>query len=54
MKRDYSTLKTLGWQPYFAQQVSEEERTEMPPVRVTEVHRSSLRVIGDDLDTTIP
>lgn len=49
-----STLETMGWQPHFAQQISADEMAETPPVRVVEVHRSSLRVIGNDIDETIP
>ena len=47
-------LKSLGWQPFFAQQISIEEMAETPPVRVTEVHRSGLRVLGDGIDMMVP
>ena len=53
-ERPLSTLQALGWQPYFAQQISIDELSKMPPVRITEVHRSGLRVVGDDIDTSIP
>lgn len=53
-KRKLSTLETLGWQPFFAQQISVEEMDETPPARVTEVHRSGLHILGDGIDTTIP
>lgn len=43
----------LGWQPFFAQQISAEDLVERPPVRVTEVHRSALQVIGDGIDRSI-
>lgn len=49
-----SPLQTLGWQPHFAQQISVDELTERPPVRVVEVHRNALHVVGDGIDTTIP
>lgn len=49
-----STLETLGWQAFFAQQLSSEELAGTPPVRVVEVHRNALHVIGDDIDDTIP
>lgn len=49
-----STLETLGWQPFFAQQISMEEMDETPPARVTEVHRNGLHIVGDGIDTTIP
>ena len=49
-----TTLETLGWQPYFAQQTSVDEMTETPPVRVIEVHRNGLHAVGDGVDTIIP
>ncbi|WP_299829919.1 ribosome small subunit-dependent GTPase A [uncultured Roseobacter sp.] len=53
-KRPLSTRDSLGWQPFFAQQISIEELTETPPVRVIEVHRNGLHVVGDGVDTTLP
>jgi len=47
-------LETLGWGPFFAQQIGVEALTETPPVRVVEVHRTGLHVIGDGIDRTIP
>jgi ribosome biogenesis GTPase len=49
-----SALAALGWQPFFAQQTSVEDLAEMPPVRIVEVHRNALHVLGDGIDTTIP
>lgn len=49
-----STLQTFGWQSFFAQQISVDELTAMPPARVIEVHRSGLHVLGDDIDETVP
>lgn len=49
-----STLQSLGWQPFFSQQISAEALVETPPVRVTQVHRSGLRVIGDGIETKLP
>ncbi|MEP4981613.1 ribosome small subunit-dependent GTPase A [Ascidiaceihabitans sp.] len=49
-----STLDTLGWQPFFSQQLSIDDMTNTPPVRVTEVHRTVMRVIGQGIDKTIP
>ncbi|SOE15120.1 ribosome biogenesis GTPase [Hoeflea halophila] len=49
-----SRLTSLGWQPFFASQISIDELTETPPVRVTEVHRSGLRVLGYDVDMMVP
>lgn len=53
-QKKLSKIQTLGWQPFFAQQISVEELTETPPVRVTEVHRSGLCVLGDGIDEMIP
>jgi len=47
-------LIMLGWQPFFAQQISTDDMDETPPVRVTEVHRSGLRVLGDEIDMMVP
>lgn len=48
--RRRSPLETYGWQPFFAQQTDIEELIQTPPVRVIEVHRNGLHVIGDDID----
>lgn len=53
-ERPPSPIETLGWQPFFAQQISVDELAETPPVRVVEVHRNALHIMGDDIDTTIP
>ena len=53
-KRNLSTLEALGWQPFFAQQISVEELEDTAPVRVTEVHRSGLHALGDGIEATIP
>lgn len=53
-KRTLSTIETLGWQPWFAQQISVDEMTDTPPARVTEVHRNGLHLVGDEVDTLIP
>jgi ribosome biogenesis GTPase len=47
-------LKSLGWQNFFGQQIDINELATTPPVRVTEVHRSGLRVLGDGVDMTVP
>ncbi|MEP3048435.1 MAG: ribosome small subunit-dependent GTPase A [Roseibium sp.] len=52
--RARSHLQSLGWQPFFAQQTSIDAMTITPPVRVVEVHRNGLHVLGDQIDTTIP
>ncbi len=53
-RRKPSTLETLGWQPFFAQQISVGELEDTPPVRVTEVHRSGLHALGEGIEITIP
>lgn len=52
-KRNLSKLDTLGWQPFFAQQTSIEQLAETPPVRVVEVHRNGLHIVGQEIDQTI-
>ena len=49
-----SLLQALGWQPVFAQQISVDDLTSTPPVRVVEVHRNGLHVLGEAIDTTLP
>ena len=49
-----SALQTLGWQPFFADQIDAETLAATPPVRITQVHRRKLHVLGDGVDTTIP
>ncbi len=49
-----SPLAALGWRPFFANQVDADELLAHPPVRVTEVHRSSIHVVGDGIDQSLP
>lgn len=49
-----STTRLLGWQTFFSQQVSMDQIAESPPVRVVEVHRNGLHVLGDNIDMIIP
>lgn len=44
----------LGWQAFFAQQISADELVQTPPARIVEVHRKTLHVIGDEVDEIIP
>ena len=53
-RTNLSPLQALGWQPFFAQQISVDELTTTPPVRVVEVHRNGLHVLGDSVDTVLP
>ena len=47
-------LKTLGWNKYFKDQVMSTDISETPPVRITQVHRSKLHVVGVNIDLKIP
>ena len=47
-------LEQLGWQNFFARQISIEELSATPPVRVVEVHRTGLHVLGEAVDTLLP
>ena len=49
-----ATLEALGWNPFFAGQISAEALSDRPPVRVVAVHRSGLQVVGLGSDETIP
>ena len=49
-----SPLQALGWQPFFAQQISVDDLNTTPPVRVVEVHRNGLHVLGDSIDMILP
>lgn len=53
-KRHLSQSEALGWQPFFAQQISVDVLLDTPPVRIVEVHRDRLHVVGDGIDQTIP
>ncbi|WP_417436395.1 ribosome small subunit-dependent GTPase A [Hoeflea sp.] len=53
-KPQVTRLESLGWQNFFARQISVDELAGTPPVRVTEVHRSGLRVLGDGIDMMVP
>ncbi len=53
-QKDRSPLDRLGWQPFFASQCTAETLTRTPPVRVVEVHRNGLHVLGDGIDAMIP
>lgn len=53
-KCEISALQALGWQPFFAQQTDLGALEQTPPVRVVEVHRSGLQVLGDGIDALVP
>ena len=44
----------MGWQGFFAQQTDIDALQSTPPVRVVEVHRNGLHVLGDGIDTVVP
>lgn len=49
-----SRLQRLGWRGFFAQQMEADELSRAAPVRVSEVHRNGLHVLGETIDTTLP
>lgn len=53
-KHEPSALDRLGWTPFFGQQTDVDAAADTPPVRVVEVHRTGLHVLGESLDTLIP
>jgi ribosome biogenesis GTPase len=48
------TLEQLGWNRFFSEQVSAEERRDCEPVRVMSVHRGRVTVSGEGLEDSIP
>ncbi|MFC3615365.1 ribosome small subunit-dependent GTPase A [Lutimaribacter marinistellae] len=53
-RTNLNPLQALGWQPFFAQQISVDELTATPPARVVEVHRNGLHVLGYSVDAMLP
>ncbi len=49
-----SALGRLGWRSFFAQQVDADALAATPPVRVVEVNRTGLRVLGDGIEAEVP
>lgn len=47
-------LERLGWQNFFAQQVSVEDLARTPPARVIGIERSGARIEGDGLVASLP
>ena len=47
-------LQQLGWQSFFATQISADEMQATPPVRAIEVNRSGITVRGDGIDAVLP
>jgi len=60
--REPTTLDTLGWKSHFARQINPadepadepDDEPGMQPVRVTEVHRAGLHVVGNGVDMVLP
>lgn len=48
-----STLRQLGWTPFFSEQVTAEEDGRCQPVRVISVHRGMVTVLGEGLEESI-
>jgi ribosome biogenesis GTPase len=49
-----TSLDRLGWQAFFAQQVSVDDLARTPPARVMSVERSGLSIEGDGFGATLP
>lgn len=49
-----SELANLGWNAFFLSQLDTTDLNSYVPVKVIEVHRNNLRVVGISLDRTIP
>lgn len=47
-------IQTLGWGAHFAAQTADADLNLTPAVRVTEVHRGGLRVLGEGINQLIP
>ena len=51
---NFSSLATLGWQPFFQQQLSLEEWDAMIPARVIEQHKSLITVATETASIDLP
>ena len=51
---DYSSLVSLGWQPFFQQQLTLEEWDSAIPARVIEHHKSHIEVATAIAHITLP
>jgi ribosome biogenesis GTPase / thiamine phosphate phosphatase len=49
-----SELADLGWNTFYSSQLDTAELDTHIPVKVTEVHRSKIRVVGPSLDCFVP
>lgn len=48
-----SLISQLGWKPFFATQLSDDDRRRCEPVRVMSVHRGMVTVMGEQADGMI-
>ena len=53
MESQNSTLRQLGWTPFFRKQLTAEEGGRCEPVRVMSVHRGMVTVLGEGLEESI-
>lgn len=51
---NFQLLTTLGWRPFFQQQLTLEEWDAVVPVRVIEQHKSQLTVVSDKQTFSLP
>ncbi len=54
MTYNFSELADLGWTTFYSSQLDAAELDRLIPVKVAEVHRSNIRVLGPSLDRLIP
>ncbi len=54
MSLNIEQLSTIGWEPFFQQQLSAEEWEQASPYRVIAVHRGQLRLSSADDELTLP
>ena len=54
MTYEFPTLADYGWNSFFAAQLAPDEQEAAPPVKVIEVHRGQIRVVGPGLDVLVP
>ena len=52
-EKDPPNLAVLGWRHFFLHQLDPDNLASYRPVRVLAVHRNSLRVAGDGIETAI-
>jgi len=53
MTYDFPTLADYGWNSFFSRQLTVAETEQFAPVKVIEVHRGQIRVVGPGIDALI-